>query len=65
MHYRLTGVFTEAFSTDKDPRALSPMAVHGIDPVKFLMTPGLSVGLVAAVLLLGAAVWQRRYRAPI
>ena len=36
-----------------------------IDPIKFLSSPGLWIGLVVAAALFAAAVWQRRYRTPI
>ena len=35
------------------------------DPMKFLSSPGLWIGLVVAAALFAAVVWQRRYRAPI
>ena len=36
-----------------------------MDPLKFMFTPGLWLGLLVAAILFAAAVWQRRYRAPI
>ena len=39
--------------------------VPGLDPLGFLSTPGLWGGLIFAAAFLAAAVWQRRYRAPI
>jgi ABC-2 type transport system permease protein len=36
-----------------------------LTPGRFLMTPGLWIGLIASVLFIAAAVRQRRYRGPI
>lgn len=36
-----------------------------LDPVKFLTSPSMWVGLAAAAALIAAAVWMRRYREPI
>jgi LPXTG-motif cell wall-anchored protein len=35
------------------------------DPAKFFTTPGLWLGLVAAVALVALAVWLRRRREPV
>ena len=61
--YRLGG-FTEAFTVRTHGKVpLDPLP--GLDPVGFLVTPGLWVGLVFAAAFLAAAVWLRRYRDPI
>lgn len=39
--------------------------VSQLDPARFLASPGLWLGLVLAAVLLGAAVWLRRYRDPM
>jgi hypothetical protein len=36
-----------------------------LDPMKFISSPGLWIGLIVATGLFAAVVWQRRYRTPI
>jgi ABC-2 type transport system permease protein len=62
------GGFTQAFadgafSDDVHGGAGGPLSQ--LDPVRFLSSPGLWAGLVAAAAFLAAAVWQRRRREPI
>ncbi|MDQ2839535.1 MAG: ABC transporter permease [Acidobacteriota bacterium] len=56
--YRLIGWFQEAFVVRPDPLA-------SLNPLKFITTPGLWIGLVFAALCLAGAVRLRRYRGPI
>ena len=64
LRYRLIGWFTQAFvfqargSLPADP-------LTALDPLKFVTTPGLWIGLALAVALLAAAARLRRYREPI
>jgi ABC-2 type transport system permease protein len=60
--YRFAG--PEAFTFDA-PGGLAMDPMTSLDPGKFLSTPGLWTGLVAAALFLAAAVRLRRYRGPI
>jgi ABC-2 type transport system permease protein len=61
--YRLAGAFKEAFVlTGRDPASFG---LPQIDPVKFLLAPGLWLGLLVAAALLLAAIRQRRYREPL
>jgi len=64
IHYRVAGAFGEAFTS-----TVATGARHAdlpqMDPLKFMFTPGLWLGLLAAALLFAAVVWQRRYRSPI
>jgi ABC-2 type transport system permease protein len=55
--YRITGSFSEGFTGGNDS--------FRMDPLKFLRTPGLWLGLAFAAAFLAAAVWQRRRREPI
>ena len=69
LKYRLVGAMSEAFVTG----AFSSKARAGgninslaqLDPLKFLGSPGLWVGLAFAAAFLAAAVWLRRNREPI
>ncbi|MDQ2964222.1 MAG: ABC transporter permease, partial [Pseudomonadota bacterium] len=62
LKYRLTGAFAEAFAeAHGDP----VIELEQLDPVRFLSSPGLWIGLVVAAAFLAAAVWLRRYREPI
>jgi ABC-2 type transport system permease protein len=61
--YRVTGAMKRAFAsghTDGNVRWLSDL-----DPGKFLLTPGLWIGLLFAALFLAAAIRLRRNREPI
>jgi hypothetical protein len=61
--YRVTGAMAEAFALkagDKDIVWLTQL-----DPLGFLSSAGLWIGLVAAAAFLAAAAQLRRYREPI
>jgi ABC-2 type transport system permease protein len=65
---RLTGSFEDAFVVVKQPHgAVVPVVdrLTQLDPVKFLSSPGLWIGLAFAAAFLTAAVRQRRYRGPL
>ncbi len=61
LQYRVTGAMKEAF-TRKDGHITR---FAELDPIGFLSTPGLWVGLIVAALCLAAAVRLRRNREPI
>ena len=61
--YRLLGGLGEAF-TDT-PHGQNEFVLPHMDPAKFLVTPGLWVGLGFAAAFLVGAVWMRRRREPI
>jgi ABC-2 type transport system permease protein len=63
LKYRFAGGFVAAFVGGQhgDPF----VALAQLDPVKFLSTPGLWIGLAVAAAFLAATVWLRRYRDPI
>jgi ABC-2 type transport system permease protein len=66
--HRLTGSTENAFVVVKPPHGVMvPMVdrLTQLDPVKFLTSPGLWIGLAFAIALLAAAVRLRRYRDPI
>ena len=68
--YRLLGSLQEAFvipskAALKAAGGFPNGGVPQLDPVNFLRTPGLWIGLAVAVALVAAAVWSRRYREPI
>jgi len=72
IRYRFVGYFDEAFvgmkTTVVAMKGHSQAVFGGIpvpDPARFVASPGLWLGLVAAAALLAAAVWLRRYREPI
>jgi len=58
--YRLIGGLKAAFT----PHSHQPMGLADMDPLRFLASPGLWVGLAFAAAFLAAAVWLRRRRAP-
>jgi ABC-2 type transport system permease protein len=65
---RLTGSFEDAFVVVPYPKGAHVPIVDRLtqlDPVKFLSTPGLWIGLVFAAAFLAAAVRLRRYRGPL
>jgi ABC-2 type transport system permease protein len=64
LRYRLTGALSEAFAGGTDGKGVSINAGH-LDPIRFLSSPGLWLGLIVAAALFAAVVWQRRYRTPI
>jgi ABC-2 type transport system permease protein len=61
--YRLGG-YTDAFTIRMHGK-LPAEALPGLDPLAFVSTPGLWVGLAFAAAFLAAAVWLRRYREPV
>ncbi len=67
LQLRLAGSYSQAFTTKAASRdGKWPIPVDPIpDPIKFLGTPGLWVGLIVAMALLAAAIWLRRRREPI
>ena len=65
LNYRLTGALSESFAVKVDAKGHIQADLHQLDPMKFLSSPGLWIGLAVAAALFAAVVWQRRYRAPI
>lgn len=65
---RFAGGYAEAFTAKASRGAHGkwPIPVDpSPDPIKFLGTPGLWIGLIVAMALLAAAIWLRRRREPI
>jgi ABC-2 type transport system permease protein len=65
---RLTGSFEEAFVVVRYPHDAHVPVVDRLtqlDPMKFLSSPGLWIGLVIAAAFFTAAVRLRRYRGPL
>ena len=65
---RLTGSFEQAFTIVRYPHgAVVPMVdrLTRLDPLKFLTSPGLWIGLVVAAAFLAATIRLRRYRGPL
>jgi len=64
--YRINGFVKEAFNiphqAPKDINAIDPLAM--LDPGKFLATPGMWLGLLAAAAFIAASVYLRRMREP-
>ncbi len=66
LHYRLGGAMKEAFVVTPAKGSHAALdQITRLDPGRFLMTPGLWVGLIFAAACLAAAVRLRRYREPI
>jgi ABC-2 type transport system permease protein len=61
LKYRLGGAMEEGFSVEKD---LVVFGLAQLTPVRFLTSPGLWVGLLAAAAFLAAAIRVRRSREP-
>jgi len=61
--YRVTGAMVEAFTQDAGRTFITTTAQ--LDPVRFLSSPGLWLGLLAAAAFLMAAIRIRRSREPI
>ena len=61
--YRVTGAMREAFTADAAGGHVA--RVSQLDPVRFLTSAGLWLGLLSAALFLAAAVRLRRQRGPI
>ena len=64
MKYRVSGAMAEAFVLEKEDKGLV-IRLSQLDPLGFLGSPGLWIGLVVAASFLAAAVWQRRRGEPI
>jgi ABC-2 type transport system permease protein len=62
---RFTGALTAAFGSMLDGKGHPAIDPEHLDPMKFVSSPGLWIGLVVAAALFAAVVWQRRYRTPI
>lgn len=62
---RLGGGFSAAFSEATPDAHRQGFDLQDLDPIKFLSTPGLWVGLALAIAFLATAVWLRRRREPI
>lgn len=63
LRYRVTGAMTEGFVAHEKNAAL--IRLSQLDPLRFLSSAGLWVGLIVAAAFLAAAVRLRRYREPI
>ena len=63
LRYRLMGAMVEAFSAGAHKGAITQLSQ--LEPLKFLGTPNLWLGLAFAGVCLAAAVWLRRNREPI
>lgn len=64
LRYRFIGAMSEGF-VNKGKGQHPDMGIEGIDPLNFLLTPGLWVGLAFAAVCIAAAVRLRRNREPI
>jgi ABC-2 type transport system permease protein len=65
---RVTGSFEDAFVVVKYPKGSHVPIVDRLtqlDPLKFLSSPGLWIGLTLAAAFLAAAIRLRRYRGPL
>jgi ABC-2 type transport system permease protein len=60
---RITGFAGDAFNFDAPGGMSEPLRL--IDPIRYLSSPGLWLGLLAAAGFLATAVWLRRRRDPI
>ena len=68
LNHRVTGSFEEAFVVVKYPQGAHVPVVDRLtqlDPLKFLSSPGLWIGLVIAAVFLAATIRLRRYRGPL
>ncbi len=63
MKYRLLGAMVEAFEVNAMSAAIT--RISQLDPLKFLSSPGLWIGLALSAAFLAAAVRLRRKREPI
>jgi ABC-2 type transport system permease protein len=64
MKYRVMGAMAEAFVLEPGNKGHITRLTQ-LDPLGFLSSPGLWIGLVAAAAFLAAAARLRRYREPI
>jgi ABC-2 type transport system permease protein len=62
---RFKGALTAAFGSTMDAKGHMHIDADHLDPLKFVSSPGLWIGLIVAAGLFAAVVWQRRYRTPI
>ena len=68
LNHRVTGSFEEAFVVVKYPQGAHVPVVDRLtqlDPLKFLSSPGLWIGLVFAAAFIVATIRMRRYRGPL
>ncbi len=66
LRWRLVGGVQAAFNVELRPCGAAPIdRLTDLDPLRFLSTPGLWIGLLAASTFLAAAVRLRRQREPI
>lgn len=66
LRYRVTGAMTEAFGASAEPGAPRLAdRLSALDPLRFLASPGLWLGLLVAAAFLVAATRLRRFRDPI
>jgi ABC-2 type transport system permease protein len=63
VRYRVAGAMTEAF--DLEPKGGRFIRLTQLDPLGFLSSPGLWLGLIAAALFLAVAVRLRRRGEPL
>jgi ABC-2 type transport system permease protein len=62
---RFKGALTAAFGSTMDAKGQMHIDGDQLDPLKFISSPGLWIGLIVAAALFAGVVWQRRYRTPI
>ncbi|MGZ6017681.1 MAG: hypothetical protein ACXWKO_03345 [Phenylobacterium sp.] len=64
---RLMGDFAAAFVTPQGgrPNTMPRLGIEQIDAAKFISSPGLWLGLLAAAAMIAVAVWMRRRGEPI
>ena len=67
IRWRFMGPMWTAFNVAQRPNGHFDSVDHisQLDPLKYMRTPGLWIGLLAAALFLAAAIRLRRFRAPI
>jgi ABC-2 type transport system permease protein len=68
LNRRITGSYQEAFVIVQYPKSAHVPVVDRLtqlDPLKFLSSPGLWIGLVIAAAFIVAAIQLRRYRGPL
>jgi len=65
LHDRFSGAVTHAYATSMDAKGHIQVDMHQPAIAKLVESPDFWIGLVVAVVLLAAAVWQRRWRTPI
>jgi len=65
LHYRVTGAIGQAYDLKDGASGMGHLSLQQMDPLKYLMSPGLWLGLAVAAAFFAAAVWQRRYRTPL